>query len=91
MKRFVDDLAKSLRIIAPNEREWVQSGRIVNRLVVSKGYDIHKTREIHCDVLIALTARRIGAYLITCNIDDFTGDGGAIDVHIQRRKKDAYQ
>ena len=72
MKRFVDDLAKNLRIIAPNEREWVQSGRIVNRLVVSKGYGIHKTREIHFDVLIALTARRIGAYLITCNIDDFT-------------------
>lgn len=72
MKRFVDDLAKNLRIIAPNEREWIQSGRIVNRLVVAKGFDIHKTREIHFDVLIALTARRIGAYLVTCNIDDFT-------------------
>jgi predicted nucleic acid-binding protein len=56
----------------PNQREWVQSGRIVNRLVAAKGYDIHKTREVHFDVLIALTARRIGAYLITCNVDDFT-------------------
>ena len=37
MKRFVEDLAKNLRIIAPNEREWVQSGRIVNRLVAAKG------------------------------------------------------
>jgi len=36
MKRFVDDLAKNLRIIAPNEREWIQSGRIVNRLVAAK-------------------------------------------------------
>jgi predicted nucleic acid-binding protein len=72
MKRFVDDLAKNLRVIAPNEREWIQSGRIVNRIVATKGYDIHKTRELHFDVLIALTARRIGAYLITCNVDDFT-------------------
>jgi predicted nucleic acid-binding protein len=72
MKRFVDDLAKNLRIIAPNEREWIQSGRIVNRLVAAKGFDTHKTREIHFDVLIALTARRIGACLITCNVDDFT-------------------
>jgi predicted nucleic acid-binding protein len=71
MKRFVEDLAKNLRVIAPNEREWVQSGRIVNRIVSAKGYDIHKTREIHFDVLIALTARRIGAHLFTCNIDDF--------------------
>jgi len=37
MRRFVDDLAKNLRIIAPNEREWIQSGQIVNRLVAAKG------------------------------------------------------
>jgi len=35
MRKFVDDLAKNLRIIAPNEREWIQSGQIVNRLVFS--------------------------------------------------------
>ena len=72
MKRFVDDLAKNFGIIAPNERGWIQSGRIVSRLVAAKGFDIHKTREIHFDVLIALSARRIGAYLVTCNVADFT-------------------
>jgi predicted nucleic acid-binding protein len=71
MKRFVDDLAKNWRIVAPNEREWIDSGRIVSRLVAAKGYDIHKTRELHLDALIALTARRIGAYLITSNAADF--------------------
>lgn len=72
MRRFVDEMAKNLRVIAPNEREWIGSGRIVNRIVTAKGYDIHKTRELHFDGLIALTARRIGACLITCNVDDFT-------------------
>ena len=72
MRRFIDDLAKNLRVIAPNEREWIQSGRIVNRIAAAKGYDIQKTREVHFDVLIALTARRIGAHLITCNVGDFT-------------------
>jgi len=72
MKRFVDDLAKNFGIIAPNERGWIQSGRIVSRLVAAKGFDIHKTREIHFDVLTALSARRIGAYLVTCNVADFT-------------------
>lgn len=71
MRRFVDGLAKNLRVIAPTEREWVESGKIVRHLVAEHGYDVHKTREIHFDVLIALTARRIGAYLVTCNSKDF--------------------
>jgi len=82
MKRFVDDLAKNLRIIVPNDREWIQSGRIVNRLVAARGFDIHKTREIHFDVLIALTARRIGAYLVTCNVDDFTAVREFLDFNL---------
>ena len=82
MRRFIEDLAKNLRIITPNEREWIQSGRIVNRIVTSKGYDLHKTRELHFDVLIVLTARRIGAYLITCNVDDFTAIRAYLDFNL---------
>jgi predicted nucleic acid-binding protein len=82
MRNFVDDLAKNLRVIAPNERDWIQSGRIVNRIVTAKGYDINKTRELHFDVLIALTARRIGAYLITCNVDDFTAVREYLDFNL---------
>ena len=82
MRRFIEDLAKNLRIITPNEREWIQSGRIVNRIVTSKGYDLHKTRELHFDVLIALTAHRIGAYLITCNVDDFTAIRAYLDFNL---------
>ena len=82
MRRFVDELAKNLRVIAPNEREWIQSGQILNRIVAAKGYDINKTRELHFDVLIALTARRIGAYLITCNVDDFTAIRETLDFNL---------
>ena len=82
MKRFVDDLAKHLQVIAPNEREWVESGRIVNRIAAAKRYDIHKTGEIHFDVLIALTARRIGAFVITCNVADFTAIGEFLDFNL---------
>jgi predicted nucleic acid-binding protein len=45
---------------------------LLNRIAAVKRFDINKTREFHFDVLIALTARRIGAHLITCNVDDFT-------------------
>jgi predicted nucleic acid-binding protein len=82
MRSFVDDLAKNLRVIAPNEREWIESGKILNRMVAAKRYDINKTRELHFDVLIALTARRIGAYLITCNVDDFTAIRETLDFNL---------
>lgn len=72
MARFVDYLARNFRIIAPNEREWVESGKVVGRIARAKGFDIHKTREIHFDVLIAMMARKIGACLITCDARDFT-------------------
>jgi len=72
MKKFVEDLANNLRIITPTEREWAVSGGVVNRIATAKHFDIHKTREIHFDVLIALSARRIGAVIITCNGADFT-------------------
>jgi predicted nucleic acid-binding protein len=82
MRRFVDGLAKNLRIIAPTEKEWVESGKIVRHLVAERGYDVHKTREIHFDVLIALTARRIGACLLTCNAKDFTAVQRYVDFEL---------
>jgi predicted nucleic acid-binding protein len=82
MVRFVDSLSRNFRMIAPNEREWVDSGKIVGRLARAKGYDIRKTREIHFDVLIAVTARRIGAYLITSDADDFTAIRQVIDFNL---------
>lgn len=82
MSRFVDYMAKNLRVIAPNEREWGESGRIVRGLIAAKGYDVHKAREIHFDVLIALTARRIGAHLITCDVDDFTAIRDFVDFNL---------
>ncbi len=70
-RRFVDQLARGFSLAAPSDREWVISGRIVRELADHHGFEIHKLRELHFDVLIALTARRLGAHLITCNRSDF--------------------
>ena len=75
MKKFVEDLANNLLVIVPNEREWAVSGPMVNRIATAKRFDVHKTREIHFDVLIALAARRIGAVVISSNRADFTAIG----------------
>ena len=71
ISEFVCYSFQFLRIIAPTEKEWIESGKIVCDLVADRKYDVNKTREIHLDVLIALTARRTGAYLVTCNSKDF--------------------
>jgi len=68
---FVETLSKNLKIIAPTERDWHKSGEIVRSLSIRESWETHKIREIHFDVLIALTARRAGAALITNNVENF--------------------
>jgi predicted nucleic acid-binding protein len=84
MQRFVDGLARNLRVIAPTEREWIESAKIVCHLVTQRGYDVHKSREIHFDVLIALAAKRIGGFLITTNVKDFEAVQRYVDFELIR-------
>ncbi|MBI1746157.1 MAG: PIN domain-containing protein [Acidobacteria bacterium] len=70
-REFVESLAKNLQIVAPEESDWLASGELAAQLARRHGFDINKLRALHFDVLIALTARRIGAYLITSNRNEF--------------------
>lgn len=69
--RFVSELARKVRIITPTESHWLESAEILSRKRRRKGYDPNKLRELAFDVLIALSARDVGATLITCNREDF--------------------
>ena len=68
---FVVDLSKRLQLVTPTEQDWLSSGEVVRRLSKKHSFDIHKTREIHFDVLIALSARRLGGAVITTDREDF--------------------
>ena len=70
-KEFAFDLAVNLRLYTPTERIWQDSGDIVARLASAKNYEKRKIQELSFDVLIALTARSIGASVITLNGKDF--------------------
>ena len=50
---------------------WLESGQILCRMQHDHGFNSQKLRELHFDVLIALTARSYGARLITSNRTDF--------------------
>ncbi len=67
----VQDLENNRPILVPTEKNWLDSGRILNRIRGDRGFDRHKLRDLHFDVLIALTARAYGARLITSNRADF--------------------
>jgi len=68
---FVGALEKSRPILTPTESNWQESGQILSKMRKDKGFESHKLRDLHFDMLIALTARTHGAKLITSNRDDF--------------------
>ena len=81
-RRFVERLARNVSVVAPSAEEWARSGRILRVLAWRHGLEIHKVRELHFDVLIALTARRLGAHLITCNAGDFRMIAGLVPLKL---------
>jgi predicted nucleic acid-binding protein len=73
--RFVEELARKVRILTPTERHWLESGEVLARLGARRRLDPAKLRDLAFDTLIALSARDAGATLVTCNRDDFTAIG----------------
>ena len=64
-------LERNLMLLSPTEKNWVESGKILAEIQNDRGFDLHKMRELHFDVLIALTVQSYGATLITSNRADF--------------------
>jgi predicted nucleic acid-binding protein len=69
--KFLEALARNHPILTPTEKNWLESGQILRKIYVRKGFSPDKLRDLHFDVLIALTARSHGARLITSNRADF--------------------
>jgi predicted nucleic acid-binding protein len=68
---FLRSLERNYRVFTPTERNWLESGRLLTKIRADKGFEPHKVRDLHFDVLIALTVRAHGACLITSNRNDF--------------------
>jgi len=70
-RKFLLRLASNHPILTPTEENWLESGQILGRMRADRGFTPGKLRDLHLDVLIALTARSHGARLITSNRADF--------------------
>ncbi|MGA9393566.1 MAG: PIN domain-containing protein [Candidatus Sulfotelmatobacter sp.] len=69
--KFLRSLAKIHPLLTPRKENWLESGEILAKIRADQGFEPHKLRDLHFDVLIALTARSHGARLITTNRADF--------------------
>ncbi|HEY7445159.1 MAG TPA: type II toxin-antitoxin system VapC family toxin [Vicinamibacterales bacterium] len=66
----------------PNQRDWWETGRLIRTLGDAHDWDRSKRRDFQNDALIALTARRHGATVVTANREDFELLGRKLGVRI---------
>ena len=55
----------------PDREDWWTAGEVLRLVSLKKGWEGRKIRDLQNDVLIALTARRHGATIVTANRGDF--------------------
>src|ERR1700675_1192433 len=70
-RKFLLALARNHAILTPTQTNWRAWGGGLAQNRATKSFEPHKLRELHFDVLIALTARSHGARLVTTNRRDF--------------------
>lgn len=71
-RQRVHALFRLARIVwEPKSPDWWEAGKVV-REVGDRGWEVNKRREFQNDALIALTARRHGATVVTSNQADFS-------------------
>jgi predicted nucleic acid-binding protein len=82
-RKFLRALERNHPVLAPTTKNWVESGQTLSKIQATKGFSPEKLRDLHLDVLIALTARSCGARLITSNGADFELIAGYIPVQLE--------
>jgi predicted nucleic acid-binding protein len=70
-QEFLRVLSRNHPTLTPTENNWRESGELLAKIRADRRYIADKLRDLHFDVLIALTARSNGARLITSNRHDF--------------------
>lgn len=70
-QRLIEQIKDNFSVITVTERQWYVAGKIMLRLRKDKKIDPLRIKSLLADILIAVSARDIGAVLITRNEKDF--------------------
>ena len=71
VERYVGVLEKAGRVVNPTFQDWKEAGRLVAEMTRKEPGRKPKIQQMLNDILLAFSARRIGADLFTFNRDDF--------------------
>jgi len=75
-RRLLQGLEKTFeragRVLTPSRRVFAEAGDALRRLQADRGYNVGASHSIASDVLIALSARSIGATVVTQNERDYS-------------------
>lgn len=71
VERYVGALERAGRVVTPTFQDWKEAGTLVARITRKEPGRKAKVQQMLNDILLALSARRIGADLFTFNRDDF--------------------
>jgi hypothetical protein len=73
--KLLDDLydlyEKKGRLVVPAARDWQKTGKVAAQLGRKYGFEEKYVVGITHDILIALSARQVGAAVVTHNVKDF--------------------
>lgn len=84
LDRLYETFDKIGRLIVPEATDWQRTGKVIARLGRKYGFEERFLSKITNDVLIALSARKIGAMIVTRNTLDFTRIKEFIDFKIYK-------
>jgi predicted nucleic acid-binding protein len=71
IERYVGALQRAGRVVTPSFRAWKEAGKLVARITRDEPSRKSKVQQMLNDILVASSARRIGAELFTFNGRDF--------------------
>jgi predicted nucleic acid-binding protein len=73
---------RAAEVWEPGAEDWWEAGRLIRAIGDRHDFDRAKRRDFQNDALIALTARRHGALVVTTNTRDFQLLGRAVGVRV---------
>lgn len=72
VERLERDFARMNRILVPTLGDWTQSGRVLAQVAAKYHYEKIELGRLTNDALIATSAGRMGARVVTANEKDFS-------------------
>lgn len=70
-KRNIEKMERDFEVITPSKENCIETGKVLNQIRNSKRFESRKIEGLVNDTLIVMSARSVGAFVVTNNRKDF--------------------